>query len=141
MAKVLCVLYDDPIDGYPTSYASDDILTITAYPGPDDADSKSYKICTTWRSDQRLPVRRGARSGWTGGRSTRHASKKASRSPTEKRTGGVSASNADIASVEQALSAKYGWQFRATKLLDGIKRRLGQEPIHEVVAVHISIPE
>jgi PPOX class probable F420-dependent enzyme len=56
-------------------------------------------------------------------------------------TGGVSASNADIASVEQALSAKYGWQFRATKLLDGIKRRLGRGPVHEVVAVHLTIPE
>ena len=56
-------------------------------------------------------------------------------------TGGVSSSNADIASVEQALSAKYGWQFRATKLLDGIKRRLGWVPVHEVVAIHLSIPE
>ncbi len=33
MAKVLCVLYDDPVDGYPTSYARDDIPTNTAYPG------------------------------------------------------------------------------------------------------------
>ena len=56
-------------------------------------------------------------------------------------TGAVSPSNADIASVEQALSAKYGWQFRATKLLDGIKRRLGWGPVHEVVAIHLSIPE
>jgi uncharacterized protein len=61
--------------------------------------------------------------------------------PVHRGTGGVSASNADIASAEQALSAKYGWQFRATKLLDGIKRRLGRGPIHEVVAVHLSIPE
>ena len=27
MAKVLCVLYDDPIEGYPTSYPRDDIPT------------------------------------------------------------------------------------------------------------------
>ncbi|TCN35565.1 formate dehydrogenase [Kribbella orskensis] len=33
MAKVLCVLYDDPKDGYPTSYARDDIPTIESYPG------------------------------------------------------------------------------------------------------------
>lgn len=33
MAKVLCVLYDDPKDGYPTSYARDDIPTIETYPG------------------------------------------------------------------------------------------------------------
>jgi formate dehydrogenase len=33
MAKVLCVLYDDPVDGYPTSYARDDIPKIESYPG------------------------------------------------------------------------------------------------------------
>src|SRR5580693_10327193 len=33
MAKVLCVLYDDPVDDYPTSYARGDIPTITTYPG------------------------------------------------------------------------------------------------------------
>ena len=33
MAKVLCVLYDDPIDGYPTSYARDEIPQIGSYPG------------------------------------------------------------------------------------------------------------
>ncbi|MGW4793910.1 NAD-dependent formate dehydrogenase [Nonomuraea sp. NPDC004297] len=33
MAKVLCVLYDDPIDGYPTSYARDDLPELAGYPG------------------------------------------------------------------------------------------------------------
>ncbi|MFF0950139.1 NAD-dependent formate dehydrogenase [Rhizobium leguminosarum] len=33
MAKVLCVLYDDPIDGYPKSYARDDLPRIDHYPG------------------------------------------------------------------------------------------------------------
>jgi formate dehydrogenase len=33
MAKILCVLYEDPVDGYPTSYARDDVPTITSYPG------------------------------------------------------------------------------------------------------------
>jgi formate dehydrogenase len=33
MAKILCVLYDDPVDGYPKSYARDDIPQITSYPG------------------------------------------------------------------------------------------------------------
>jgi formate dehydrogenase len=33
MAKVLCVLYDDPVDGYPPSYARDDVPRITSYPG------------------------------------------------------------------------------------------------------------
>jgi formate dehydrogenase len=31
MASVLCVLYDDPVDGYPTSYACEDIPTIERY--------------------------------------------------------------------------------------------------------------
>lgn len=33
MAKVLCVLYDDPIDGYPSDYARADIPKIQRYPG------------------------------------------------------------------------------------------------------------
>ncbi len=33
MAKVLCVLYDDPVDGYPTTYARDDVPALERYPG------------------------------------------------------------------------------------------------------------
>ena len=33
MAKVVCVLYDDPVDGHPTSYARDDLPKIDSYPG------------------------------------------------------------------------------------------------------------
>jgi formate dehydrogenase len=33
MAKILCVLYDDPITGYPTTYARNDIPEIKSYPG------------------------------------------------------------------------------------------------------------
>jgi formate dehydrogenase len=33
MAKVLCVLYDDPIDGYPASYARDGLPELAGYPG------------------------------------------------------------------------------------------------------------
>jgi len=33
MATVLCVLYDDPVDGYPTTYARDDIPEIERYHG------------------------------------------------------------------------------------------------------------
>jgi formate dehydrogenase len=33
MATVLCVLYQDPIDGYPEAYARDSIPAIAAYPG------------------------------------------------------------------------------------------------------------
>jgi formate dehydrogenase len=33
VATVLCVLYEDPVDGYPTAYARDDIPEIASYPG------------------------------------------------------------------------------------------------------------
>jgi formate dehydrogenase len=33
MANVLCVLYDDPVDGYPPAYARDEVPKITSYPG------------------------------------------------------------------------------------------------------------
>src|SRR5579872_4068584 len=33
MAKVVCVLYEDPVDGLPTTYARDSIPTIESYPG------------------------------------------------------------------------------------------------------------
>ncbi len=32
MAKVVCVLYDDPVDGYPPAYPRDDIPKIESYP-------------------------------------------------------------------------------------------------------------
>ncbi|HLZ09083.1 MAG TPA: NAD-dependent formate dehydrogenase, partial [Chloroflexota bacterium] len=32
MSNVLCVLYDDPVDGYPTSYARDDVPELDHYP-------------------------------------------------------------------------------------------------------------
>ena len=33
MVKVLCVLYDDPVDGYPQSYPLDGLPTLDRYPG------------------------------------------------------------------------------------------------------------
>src|SRR6202522_4393863 len=33
MSKVLCVLYDDPVDGYPKSYPREDLPKIERYPG------------------------------------------------------------------------------------------------------------
>ena len=32
MAKILCVLYDDPVNGHPTQYTRDSIPAITHYP-------------------------------------------------------------------------------------------------------------
>ena len=39
MAKIVCVLYDDPTTGHPTTYARDDIPTIDGYPGGQTAPS------------------------------------------------------------------------------------------------------
>ncbi len=39
MAKIVCVLYDDPAAGYPTSYARDSIPSIERYPGGQTAPS------------------------------------------------------------------------------------------------------
>src|SRR6266480_2962827 len=33
MAKIVCVLYEDPVTGYPKTYARDDIPVIEGYPG------------------------------------------------------------------------------------------------------------
>src|SRR5205809_7680314 len=33
MAKIVCVLYEDPVTGYPETYARDDIPRIERYPG------------------------------------------------------------------------------------------------------------
>jgi formate dehydrogenase len=42
MAKILCVLYDDPIDGYPKSYERDDIPKIDRYPGGQSAPTPKH---------------------------------------------------------------------------------------------------
>ena len=39
MAKILCVLYDDPIGGYPPQYARDDVPKIESYHGGQTAPS------------------------------------------------------------------------------------------------------
>jgi formate dehydrogenase len=33
MAKIVCVLYEDPVTGFPEGYARDDIPRIERYPG------------------------------------------------------------------------------------------------------------
>ncbi|KOG90485.1 formate dehydrogenase, partial [Streptomyces varsoviensis] len=32
MAKIVCVLYPDPVDGFPPKYARDGIPAVTGYP-------------------------------------------------------------------------------------------------------------
>ena len=50
MAKILCVLYDDPIDGMPQSYARDAIPKLDRYPdgqtlpSPDSIDFKPGEL-------------------------------------------------------------------------------------------------
>ena len=39
MANVLCVLYDDPVDGFPPVYARDGIPAVAGYPGGQSAPS------------------------------------------------------------------------------------------------------
>ena len=42
MATILCVLYDDPVDGYPPEYARDEVPEDRALSGrPDDADART----------------------------------------------------------------------------------------------------
>ena len=54
-------------------------------------------------------------------------------------TGEVHASPEAIGAAERALAAKYGWQFKATKLVDGFKTRFGRGPKQAVVAIHLSL--
>jgi formate dehydrogenase len=42
MAKILCVLYDDPIGGYPKSYARDGIPKIDRYPSGQSAPTPKH---------------------------------------------------------------------------------------------------
>jgi hypothetical protein len=44
MAKVLCVLYDDPVEGYPTTYARDSIPRIERYPSSKPSPSQKQLI-------------------------------------------------------------------------------------------------
>jgi uncharacterized protein len=54
-------------------------------------------------------------------------------------TGEISASSADIAAADRALAAKYGWQFRASRIVVVFRRRRREGP-KGPVAVHLSIP-
>ena len=54
-------------------------------------------------------------------------------------TGEVSTSSADIAAADRALAAKYGWQFRASRIVVLIRRRRRGGPNQGPVALHLSI--
>jgi len=54
-------------------------------------------------------------------------------------TGTVASSPEAVATAERALAAKYGWQFKATKLVDGLRDRFGRKDPQEVVAIQLSL--
>jgi uncharacterized protein len=53
-------------------------------------------------------------------------------------TGTVAGSPDAVAAAERALATKYGWQFKATKLVDGIAKRFGRDTGREPVAIQLS---
>lgn len=59
MAKILCVLYDDPIDGYPKSYAREDLPKLTSYPD-------GQKLPTPNKTDFKPGILLGSVSGELG---------------------------------------------------------------------------
>ena len=62
MAKIIVVLYDDPVDGYPKTYARDAIPEIKSYPGGQTAPTPQgidFKASCSAAS----PARSGSRNG------------------------------------------------------------------------------
>ena len=63
MAKVLCVLYDDPVSGHPESYARDGIPKIEHYPGgqttpsPKQIDFKGFVTLAISAAKSRIEIR------------------------------------------------------------------------------------
>jgi PPOX class probable F420-dependent enzyme len=56
-------------------------------------------------------------------------------------TGTVSAAADAVAAAEHALAAKYGWQFRATKIVDSLRARFRPAARQDVVAIELALPE
>ena len=46
MVKVVCALYDDPLDGYPPKYARDDVPKLESYPDGQTIPTVSYTHLT-----------------------------------------------------------------------------------------------
>ena len=55
--------------------------------------------------------------------------------------GGVDTSAESVAASERVLATKYGWQFKATKIVDRVKSRFGRAANQDVVAIHLSVSE
>ena len=55
---------------------------------------------------------------------------------------GESLSSSDaVGAAERALAEKYGWQFKATKIVDGFRTRFSRGPKQQVVAIHLHIDD
>lgn len=54
-------------------------------------------------------------------------------------TGEVVRSPEAVAAAERALASKYGWQFHAIRIFEGLKGRLGRGERQEPVAIHLSL--
>ena len=66
MAKVLCVLYDDPVDGYPDSYARDEIPRIDRYFDGQTAPTPKRSTSRRASSSGACPASSGCASSWRG---------------------------------------------------------------------------
>jgi uncharacterized protein len=56
-------------------------------------------------------------------------------------TGEVQTGSEAVAAAERALAAKYGWQFKATQVVDKLKLKFGRGAKQEVVAIHLTLGE
>ena len=56
MAKVVCVLYDDPVDGYPKSYPRDDLPKIDRYPDGQSLPTPNRSISSPARCSAAFPA-------------------------------------------------------------------------------------
>ncbi len=56
-------------------------------------------------------------------------------------TGEILSGATDVTRAERALSAKYGWQFRATKVVDRVRSLFSRGAPQTVVAVRLRLTE
>ncbi len=58
-----------------------------------------------------------------------------------KGTGEIQTGAESVEAAERALAAKYGWQFKATQVVDAVKLKFGRGAKQEVVAIHLTLNE
>ena len=116
MAKMLCVLYDDPVDGYPTSYARDGLPKLERYPdGQTAADADRRSTSRRASCSAACPASSGCAS------SSRAGATNWSSRPT--RTGRTRSSIGELPDAEIVISQPF-WPAYLTRRAD----RQGAEP-------------